>query len=76
MGYPFFGALNRLELANRSVLIAGVIQIVALTIFWYYGWKSPIDVALTVLTTEIFVMGFRVIVGVNEYAKTVIRNLG
>ena len=59
LGYPMLGALGQLNLANRSVLVASVLQIVVLCAWYLLGRTSPIDAALAVLMAELVVLTLR-----------------
>ncbi len=60
LGYPMLGALARVDLANRSVVIAGILQAVALLACYLMGWTTPVAVAITVLIAEVNVFILRV----------------
>jgi hypothetical protein len=59
LGYPLFGALNRLGLANRSVLIAALIQLVFLFLLYELHLVSAFRVAVSVLGVELAVLVVR-----------------
>lgn len=59
LGYPALGALGRLNLANRSVIVAGVFQIVVLAILATTGHATPIGVAVGILLAEVVVLTLR-----------------
>ncbi len=69
LGYPMMGALGQLNLANRSVLVAGVLQIVLLYAFYLLGRNSPVDVALAVLMAELVVLTLRAIWGAQGWRR-------
>jgi PST family polysaccharide transporter len=60
LGYPFLGALGRADLANRSVIIAGCVQVLLLAVLYLLGWGTGLQVALSVLATEAIVLFLRV----------------
>lgn len=60
LGYPFLGALGRADLANRSVIFAGFLQVLLLCLLWRMGWGSAAMVALAVLVTEAAVLLLRI----------------
>lgn len=59
LGYPMLGALGKLHLANHSVLVAGVMQIIVLCTCYLLGYITPVDVALAVLVAELAVLILR-----------------
>jgi PST family polysaccharide transporter len=69
LGYPMLGALGQLHLANRSVLVAGVLQIVVLCAWYLLGRTSPVDVALAVLMAELAVLTLRATWGAQGWRR-------
>lgn len=69
LGYPMLGALGQLHLANRSVLVAGVLQIVVLCTWYLLGHTTPVDVALAVLMAELAVLTLRAVWGAREWRR-------
>ncbi len=59
LGYPYLGALGRIDLANRSVFIAGALQLGLLGACWGFGWTTAVDVALAILAAEAVVLACR-----------------
>ena len=59
LGYPMLGAFGKLHLANRSVLIAGALQVVVLCAWYLLGNTSPVYVAFAVLMAELAVLILR-----------------
>lgn len=59
LGYPMLGALGRLHLANRSVLVAGVVQLLMFSAIYFYNGTTPVNVALAVLAAEMTVLILR-----------------
>lgn len=59
LGYPYLGALGRIDLANRSVFLAGALQLLLLAACWRLGWTTAVDVALAVLFAEAVVLAYR-----------------
>lgn len=69
LGYPMLGALGKLYLANRSVLVAGGIQIIILYILYLLGSTTPVDVAIAVLLAELAVMMLRSLWSYREWRQ-------
>lgn len=61
-GYPAFASVNRVNIANYTVLLGAVIQVCCLSFLFFTGSFSAISVALSVLVTEVFVMLLRVFI--------------
>lgn len=59
LGYPMLGSLGKFNLANRSVIVAGGLQVIMLCIWYYLGYTSPVDVATAVLIAELAVLMLR-----------------
>jgi PST family polysaccharide transporter len=59
MGYPALGALNKSNLANKSVIIAGILQIGFLSTLYLFGIFKPSFVAMSVLFSEGIVLFLR-----------------
>lgn len=60
LGYPMLGALGQANLANRSVMYAGIVQFLLLGIFASVGWTEALHTALSVLFVEAMVLLMRV----------------
>lgn len=60
LGYPFLGAMGNAEAANRSVFIAGVFQVIAFFILYFFGLFSALAVASTVFIAETTVFLYRI----------------
>lgn len=60
MGYPFLGAIGKAEFANRSVLIAGALQLIALLILLLSAKTLAIHVAGSIFLVELTVLLLRV----------------
>lgn len=69
LGYPMLGALGQLNLANRSVLVAGVLQMVVLCTLYLLERTSPVDVALAVLMAELAVLTLRATWGAQGWRR-------
>jgi PST family polysaccharide transporter len=69
MGYPALGALNKSNLANKSVIIAGILQIGFLSALYLYGIFKPSFVAMSVLLSEGIVLFLRYAWFKNELRK-------
>lgn len=59
MGYPAFAAIERIELANKSVIWASTVQIAALVGLYVTQQVSPFNVALSILCTEFIILVLR-----------------
>jgi polysaccharide transporter, PST family len=59
LGYPVLGALGRLDIANRSVIVAGVIQLVGLSVLFAFSKVGAVQVAMCVLIAEFSVLCIR-----------------
>lgn len=59
IGYPALSALNKPNLANKSVIIAGAIQIGFLSSLYLFGIFKPSFVAMTILFSEGIVLFLR-----------------
>ncbi|WP_240699921.1 MULTISPECIES: oligosaccharide flippase family protein [unclassified Vibrio] len=60
-GYPAFSIKNRIDIANKSVIIGAFIQMLILPILYYYGYFSEINLVLSVLAVESVVLSYRLI---------------
>ncbi|EKT4093914.1 oligosaccharide flippase family protein [Stenotrophomonas riyadhensis] len=52
LGYPFLGALGQAKVANRSVFLAGFVQVLALGAIYFLGVGSALTVVIAVLLAE------------------------
>ncbi|WP_412706337.1 Putative O-antigen transporter [Aeromonas rivipollensis] len=59
-GYPAFSSINRVDVANKSVLFSSILQLVFLIIMYLTDSISPINICYSVLTIEVVVMLIRV----------------
>lgn len=60
-GYAAFSALDKVHIANISVVVGTMVQVGLVAWLYAAGRMSPLTMALSVLATEGFVMSFRVI---------------
>ncbi len=60
-GYPAFSIIDRLDIANKSVIIAATLQLVMLFILCVMNHITAISIAISVLITESIVMVIRVV---------------
>jgi PST family polysaccharide transporter len=67
LGYPLLGALGQASKANKSVMIAGILQVVLLGACFALEWTHALEVAFTVLTVETIVLGLRAKWGSEQY---------
>lgn len=63
LGYPLMGGLNRLDLANRSVFVAGALQVLMLAAYAWFDVDTAIAVTATVLVVETVVLAMRAFYG-------------
>ncbi|HEE8951078.1 TPA: oligosaccharide flippase family protein, partial [Providencia rettgeri] len=66
-GYPAFTLINRLDIANKTVIIGGFLQLILLTLIYNYSYITAFTVVLSVLITELFVLCSRVAIFVYLY---------
>lgn len=59
LGYPFLGALGDAKAANKSVIIAGLIQAIILSFSYFLNYTSAIFVAYAVLGAEMTALLYR-----------------
>lgn len=69
LGYPLMGALSRLDLANRSVIIAGGLQFILLIGIYAIGSVNALSVAGIVLLVESLVLTLRGIWGIQHHRR-------
>ena len=60
LGYPMLGALGHANLANRSVMYAGLVQFLLLGLFAAIGWTEALHTAFSVLFVEAMVLVMRI----------------
>ncbi|HCR2008142.1 TPA: O100 family O-antigen flippase, partial [Enterobacter cloacae subsp. dissolvens] len=61
LGYPAFAAMGKVKLANYTVMFGGTVQVLLLVILYTINSISAVNVALSVLTTEILVLAVRIL---------------
>lgn len=61
LGYPFLGAMGNNSAANKSVIYAGVIQLIALSVLYILDSISAVTVVGAVLLAEICVLIYRLV---------------
>jgi PST family polysaccharide transporter len=59
MGYPLLGALGAPGLANRSVVVAGIIHAILLCVFFISGISSAVYLVMSVIFVEAVVLFLR-----------------
>lgn len=69
LGYPFLGAIGQIQLANRSVIYAGIVQISLLGFCYLTNHNSGVQIAMTVLSVESIVLTIRVFWARQYYKK-------
>jgi PST family polysaccharide transporter len=72
IGYPLLGALGKAKFANRSVFVAGVLQIFTLIVMYFTGKTLAKDVAIAILFVELSVLVLRVFWARKYYLKWLI----
>ncbi|HEM8846781.1 TPA: oligosaccharide flippase family protein [Proteus mirabilis] len=60
-GYPAFSIISRLDIANNSVILAAIVQLIMIIFLYFDGSITAKNIAITVLITELFVMLIRVL---------------
>lgn len=71
-GYPAFASIGRVDIANKSVLIAAALQVISVFVLFIMKAISPVNVCYSVLFVEVVVMAIRVIffsINKNNYLK-------
>ncbi len=61
LGFPLLGAFGKVDLANKSVIYGGLLQILLLVVFISFTEVSAIIIAITVAITECFVFLLRLV---------------
>jgi PST family polysaccharide transporter len=74
LGYPFLGALGKTKLANRSVIIAGLLQICLLYSCYAAKATSGFYVACTIACIELVVLSLRIAWSRKYYFKAINSN--
>lgn len=59
IGYPLFAALGRPQVANRTLIAGGMLQLGILGALWLNGSAAPISVAYSILAVEVTVLVVR-----------------
>ncbi len=67
LGYPFLGALGKANLANTSVIIAGILQIILLSCLYFMNLVSAVWVAVSIIIVELAVLLLRIKYGLNNF---------
>lgn len=60
LGYPLLGAMGNATAANRSVLFAGLVQLISLLLLWSCNLTSALNVVSVVLIAEISALVWRI----------------
>ena len=71
LGYPLFGAIGRLDIANRTVVAAGILQILWLASWLATGEISATIVVVGVLMIEAVLLGTRLFLWKGAKAQAV-----
>lgn len=58
-GYPAFASINRVDLANKSVIISGSFQLLFLFLLYFFGSVTAINIAGSILITELITLFLR-----------------
>ncbi|HFU1362780.1 TPA: oligosaccharide flippase family protein [Citrobacter farmeri] len=72
-GYPAFAAINKVKIANYTVLFGGMLQMLIIGILIALSRISPVNVAISVLITETIVLLIRVTLYIYWSKKEVIQ---
>jgi len=67
LGYPFLGALGKANLANTSVIIAGILQIILLSCLYFMNLVSAVLVEVSIIIVELAVLLLRIKYGLNNF---------
>ncbi|MRF68180.1 oligosaccharide flippase family protein [Escherichia coli] len=67
-GYPAFSIINRIDLANKTVIAGSLLQLVLILFLYTNNLVSAYSIAVSVLITEGFVMLSRIII-YKHYSK-------
>ncbi|MCG3825608.1 oligosaccharide flippase family protein [Photobacterium damselae] len=59
-GYPAFALIDKVKIANVTVIIGSVLHIIGLAILAYLGMINALHVALILLVTEIMILSLRI----------------
>ncbi|HFT9206809.1 TPA: O100 family O-antigen flippase, partial [Escherichia coli] len=70
LGYPAFAAMGRVNLANYTVMLGGIVQVLLLAILYTINSINAVNVALSVLTTEIIVLAVRILLLIKPNINT------
>lgn len=68
-GYPLFAGIKRVDIANKTIIYGGIIQITLLVILAIINSLTPINIAITILITEVFNFTSRIIIFTYLYRK-------
>lgn len=60
LGYPVTAALGHDKLANTPLFAVSIFHILALSIFYFFGWLSPLNIAVLLLITESILLALRI----------------
>ncbi|MBS9436681.1 O100 family O-antigen flippase [Photorhabdus noenieputensis] len=61
-GYPAFSIIKRLDIANKTVILGALLQLINLIILFYTESINAINISLAILIVEIIVMIVRVVI--------------
>jgi polysaccharide transporter, PST family len=68
LGYPFLGGLRRVDLANRTLILAGFLHLLLLLFCLIFKAKEATTIAVVILSVELFVLSQRWWLASNVYA--------
>lgn len=60
-GYPICAAVNRLQVANQSVVMGALVYFALFTLLWALDLLSPVNMAILMMATEFYVFSHRYI---------------
>ncbi|WP_158497829.1 oligosaccharide flippase family protein [Pseudoxanthomonas suwonensis] len=68
LGYPLLGAFGKLDIANRTVLLGGILQVLCLIVVYISG-LGALAVATSILLVELSILCFRAYYAASLYRK-------
>lgn len=60
-GYPFYAAIGRLDVVNRSLLLGSLFYLAILISLVYFDFNNPIIYTVALLVSELYVLCYRLI---------------
>ena len=59
LGYPLSAAVNRIDVANNSIISGSVVYLFLLSFLLYFHWVTPNNLVKIMILGELFVLGVR-----------------